>query len=1051
MKKTLQFLLPLLLIVFHTIAQDRTISGIVTSKEGNSPMPGVIVHIKGTALGTSTDQSGKFTLKLTKNEVLVFSFVGYIEQQISTNNRTSFNVSLETDRRALEEVVVVGYGTRQIKDLTGSVGVIKGNKLAAEANVSFDQALSGKLAGVQVTSSGGLLGDGISVRVRGVNSISGSALPLFVIDGVPMIPEENLNLMNSGNGTRFNPLSMMNPNDIQSIDVLKDAAAAVLYGSRAANGVVLITTKKGKQGTAKISFDSKVNWSQATKLPSLLNAQQFTMINNEKIANAANKFGNNVIIAKDTDLDGDGKPDETNWMKALYRTGFAHDNAVSLSGGSEKATYYASARYVDQQGIVFGNQMKTGQVRVNMDVTPTKWLKAGINVGYAKTFNKGVLSDRYLAGVGVSGMNAFPNVALYDPNNTTGFNLTSNGLLGLGNNVTTVNGTKLVSNNISNVYAGIAMQRNENTPQNMTGNAYMEVSPVSGLKLTTKIGVNYLSNFEDQYSSPYINGLGSAYNGMVQDYFRTNNQWVWQNFATYDRTFADAHRVSLTVGEESQFNKEQQTFAGGNDFADPFYQTLIDNTYTGIIGGETSLWSGGDLKSWGIQSYFGRIGYTFRNRYMIEGAYRTDAYSGFGIDSRWGKFPSISAGWVVSEENFMKSIPVISYLKIRGSYGRVGNMNGIDPYASRTLYGGGLYASQNGFATSQAGISTLKWETSQKTDVALDIHLFKDRIGIVAEYFKNNINGLLLDAPVLYTVGIPNASVYTNIGAMSNNGFEFTVNATVLSLKNFNWTSSLNFTAIKNNIKALVNNSDLLDPNFNPGRASVGKPLGEYKLVRWAGVDPANGNSRFLTSDGNVKSYDPVAQKWYDAEGKVTTAIGGGDAVYTGKTGMPKYYGGWDNNFSYKNFELGISLVYTGGYYIYNSTRAGMLSNSFQNNLTEILDRWTSAGQNTNVPKLYMMDNTGNQTSTRFLEKGDFLRARTISLGYTFRQPVFTRLGFNNLKVYGQVYNAFTITGYSGIDPEVNYNRNNTNIATAVDSRGVPQPKTYTLGLNVGF
>ena len=1055
MKKTLQLLLPLLLIIFSVMAQDRTVSGTVTSTEGNTPLPGVTVRIKGSSTGTSTDVNGKYSLSAGNGQVLIFSFVGYVERQVSAG-RSEINVALQPDRRALDEVVVVGYGTKQIKDITGSVASVKGGRVATEPVASFDQALSGKVAGVQITSAGGVLGDGVSIRVRGVNSISASSLPLIVLDGVPLNTTENLNLFNSGNGTRFNPLALINPNDIESIEVLKDAGAAVMYGSRAANGVIMITTKKGKAGTARITFDSKLSWSQAARLPKLLNAEQFTLINNEKIANAADRFGTGLVIAKDSDIDGDGKPDRTNWQDELYRTGFTHDNSLSISGGAEKVSYYGSVRYTDQEGIALGNELKTGQVRLNLDVTPKKWLKAGISIAYTKSLNKGILTDRYLAGATVSGLNAFPNVAIYDPNDPTGFNLTGNGLLGLGNNVNAITipsgTTNLIQNNIYNSVASINLQRNENTPQELYGNAYVEIQPIQGLKVISKFGVDYLNNFEDQYSSPYIGGLGFSFNGMVQDYIRTRNQWVWQNYLTYDHTFAEKHRVSFTGGTEYQFTKEQQIYTGASDFADPFFKNIIDGAYSGNdAGGNLQLWSGGDLFSNGLESYFGRVGYTYNNRYSLEVAFRTDAFSGFGEGSRWGKFPSVSAGWVVSEESFMKDVPVISYLKLRGSYGKVGNSRGIGSYAARTLYAGGLYAVQNGFSTSQAGNANLKWETSKKTDIGVDLNLFNNRISVVADYFKNNITGLLLDAPVLYTVGIPNASVTTNIGSMYNTGFEFTANATVLTLKDFTWTSSVNFTWVKNKVTSLVTTSDIVDPNFTAGVASVGRSLGEYKLIRWGGVDPETGNSIFLTADGTQKFFNPSTKKWYLSDKTETTQISSKDALYTGKSGMPKFYGGWDNTFTYKNFDLNVSLVYTGGFYVYNSTKASMLTNYFQNNYADIMDRWTTPGQKTDVPRLYMNDNIGNQTSTRFLEKGDFLRARTIGLGYTFRQPIFTRMGITNLRLYGQVYNAFIITGYSGPDPEVNYNRNNTNIATAVDNRPIPQPRTYTLGLNVGF
>jgi TonB-linked SusC/RagA family outer membrane protein len=1055
MKKKLQGLFFLLLIVVNALAQERTINGKVSSTDDGAPLPGVTVRIKGSNTGTVTGLDGKYSLSVPAGKsVLVFSFVGYVEQEVSIGNKQVVTVSLQSDKRALDEVVVVGYGTRQIKDLTGSQSSVKGNRLAAEPIPSFDQALSGKMAGVQVTSSGGVLGDGVSIRVRGVNSISISSLPLIVVDGVPQNSTENLNLFNGGNGTRFNPLALLNPNDIESIEVLKDAAAAVMYGSRAANGVVLVTTKRGKRGSSRINYESKVGWSKAAALPKLLDGDQFTTINNEKMTNAATRFGvaNDFKIAVDSDLDGDGKPDRTNWLDELYRTGFTHDNNLSLSGGSEKSTYYGSVRYTDQKGIAAGNSLKTGQVRLNADVTPVKWLKAGISFSYTKSLNNGVLTDRYLAGATVSGYNSFPNVSVMNPDNVTGYNLNESGLLGFGNNISTVNATNLIQNNINNAVAVIDLNRNQNTPEQLQGNGFIEIQPIAGLKLTSKYGIDYLNNFEDQYSSPYLNGLGTSFNGLVQDYFRNRIQWVWQNFLTYDHTFADKHRVSLTGGAEYQYTRDRNTYSGASDFADPFFKAILDNTYTGNdSGGDLQLWSGGNKTSSGLESYFGRIGYVFNDRYMLDVAMRADGFSAFGISNRWGKFPSVSAGWVISKETFFQDVPVINYLKIRASYGKVGNSRGLADYASRTLYGGGLYAAQNGFSTSQAGNPKLKWESSKKLDIGLDVNLFNSRISVIAEYFDNNVSGLILNAPVLSTVGIPNAAVFTNIGAMHNKGFEFTVNTVNVTTKDFTWTSSLNFTYVKNKINSLVTTADLTDPNFTAGVASVGKPLGEYKLIRWAGVDPETGNGSFLTKDGVRKFYDPSTQKWTLGDKSATSAISASDAIYTGKTGMPKFYGGFDNTLTYKSLDLSFSFVYTGGNYVYNSTRSGMLTNYFQNNYAEILSRWTAVGQKTDVPKLYLRDNTANQTSTRFLEKADFIRLRTVNLGYTFRQQALANAGISNLRIYAQVYNAFLITGYSGPDPEVNYNRNNTNIATAIDNRPVPQPRTFTFGLNVGF
>lgn len=1060
MKQTLlSFFVGSMILTSVAFAQEKKVSGRVTGADGK-PLVGVTIAVQGSNIATQTDANGNYSFSVPTGKVIVFRSVGYSDKTlIVKEGQSAFNVTLDDSSRELDEVVITGYGQRQIKDLTGSQGSIKGDKIAAEPTLSFEQAMSGKMAGVQIGSTGGTLGDGMSVRIRGVNSISSSSLPLYVIDGVPMNAVENVNTFNSGDGTRFNPMSMINSNDIESIEVLKDAAAAVLYGSRAANGVILINTKRGKNGVSSISFESKVTSSKASKLLDLLNGDQFIEINNEKAKNAASKFGGVNIIAKESDIDGDGVNDRTNWLDEVYRTGIGYDNTVSLSSGNEKGNFYASARYLDQRGIVLQNQLKSGQVRINGDIKPVKWLKAGVSLSYSKTANDGVLTDRYIAGATVAALNASPIVSIYNPNNVIGYNLGANGYLGNGNNTSSLraNGTNVaLIGNVANPVATLMSQLNQNTPEQILANGYIEVQPITGLKITSKFGIDYLSNYEHQYSHPNIGGLGTAYNTLIQDNFRDRDQWVWQNYANYDKTFAEDHRLSVTLGTEYQFTKEKNVYAGASNVSDGYFTDILDNTYTGTEPGTSDimLLSGGGLFSNGLESYFSRVGYGYKNKYLIDLALRADAFSAFGANSKWGYFPSASVGWVASEEDFLKQYDWLSYLKLRASYGRVGNSRGIGSYASRDLYQGGAYASLNGFSAYQIGNTNLKWETSDKYDVGLDFNILNNRFNFVIDYFSNNISGLVLLAKPLFTTGVPSTTlgepgaIFTNIGSMTNKGIEFTFNMKTMERKDFTWNTSFNFTAISNKVNSLVTaNTDIIDGN---SVASVGRSLGSYKLIRWAGVDEQTGNPMWYGKDGNIKMFNPDTQTWTQDGNKISGLVGD-DAVYLDKSGLPKYYGGLDNNITYKKFDFGVSLVYTGGFYIYNTTRSSLLTNQFLNNTTEILDRWTAPGQKTDIPRLFLTDNTANRASDRFLEKGDFVRVRTISVGYNFAGETLKRIGINNLRVFTQVYNPFLITGYKGQDPEVNSNRNNSNIAIGVDNRAVPQPRTYTFGLNVSL
>lgn len=1048
MKKALLLWLFIAMSVVHAFAQSRTVTGRVIDEKDGTPLAGVTVQIKGSNKGVVTDANGVYSIEVEPKTVLVFSFVGYAAREQGVGNKQTLNVAIGPDNKVLSEIVVTGYGEQKRKDVTASVASVIGDKISDRPVVGFDQALTGRAAGVQVATTSGVLGDAVTIRIRGVNSISNNTSPLIVVDGMPLNGSNNTNVFNSGNGTRYNPMADINPNDIQSIDVLKDAAAAALYGSRAAGGVIVITTKKGKAGTVAVNYNTYVGWSSATRLPKVLNGDDFNTIQNEKSANAGGG-----VVARDIDLNNDGQPDRTDWIKEVFQTGFIHNHQLSLSGGTDKARYYASGEYSDQEGLVVTNRLRRGAARMNLEVTPKKWLKAGINLYASKSLNNGVLSDGYLAGSTFSSYNAMPNVPVY---NTTGdyegWYLTANNRdLANGNNL---NVTANRLNRFFHPLASLKLGRNDNTANRTLGTAFAEVEPIAGLKLTSRFGIDYIQNFEDQYSGPNQAGNGFNLNGLVQENLLRRNQWNWSNFATYTRSFNEAHTFVLTGGVEYQYMQEKQLYTGQANLADSYFKEIYD----GLYAGTDNTYTGGTAFANAFDSYFGRLSYNYKSKYYFDGSFRADAFSGFGTNNRRGYFPGASVGWRISEESFFKGkVSFVDDLKIRASYGTVGNSN-IGSYAYRTLYGGGQYADVNGFAVSQIGDPNLQWETSKKLDIGFDATVLNNRINVTVDYFYNNIDNLVLSVPVLNTTGIPwptgtiGSALTTNIGAMWNKGIEATINARTLETKDFTWNTSFNFTYVKNKVTQLADASDLISVN---NRASVGKPLGVFQLIRWGGVNPETGFAMFYNKAGELVMYNPdpslpTPQRYTTPDGtKVVAPITSNDAVYSDKTGYPTWYGGLDNTFSYKGFELGIFLQYSGGNYVYNGTRAALFSNYFQNNLVDIKDRWTTPGQQTDVPKLVMRDGVSTQASTRWLEKGDFLRAREIRLGYNF-PGVKTKLGLSNLRVYALVQNAFLITGYKGTDPEANTNRQ-ANIAFGVDNRGVPMPRIYTLGLNVGF
>ena len=1054
MRRILLFMLSMLLISSQLLAQNRTITGKVTDDKGN-PVPNASVTVRGSKTGTVTSQDGTFSIVVPANvKTIVVSSVGLDAKEVVVSADNSYSIALTSSANDLQEVVVVGYGTKSVREVTGAISKIDGAKIANEPVSSFNQALAGKTAGVQVNLSTGLLADRTAIRIRGINSISGSSQPLIVIDGIPSF-SGNLNGFNSGNGTRFDPLSLVNSNDIESIEVLKDAGAAAIYGSRASNGVILITTKKGKKGTMQVSFDSKASWAQASKLPELLNGDDFITISNEKTTNRFGAASPYATPAKNSDVNGDGVNDHTNWNDLLYRTGLMTDNTVSFRGGADKMTVFGSLRYLNQEGITLANKLRSGQARLNLEITPKTWFKGGLQMAYTKSLNNGVLTDTYISGTTVSGWMAPPTVSPYNPAHITGFNLTPAGLLSLGNNTPVAPGGGTLLPGASyyyNTLAGLKLNRNDNTAQDTRVNIYGELSPIKGLKLTSRFGVVYLTNFEDQYTAPYIAGLGVPYNGLVQNQQQNNNSWNFQNYASYDRVIASKHKISVTAGTEYQKRKYNYYYVGAGNFSDPFFKEIIDGAYTNTQPGSTTIldFTGGDNTSNGFISYFGRASYSFNGKYFVEGAFRRDGYSAFGKNNQFGSFPGVSIGWEATRENFMSGITWLNYLKVRGGYGKTGNSQGLTAYASRTLYSGAAYTSLTGLGISQAGNPNLQWESANKINAGFDATVLNNKVSLTVDYFKNDINNLILAAPTLYTVGIPRSSISTNIGGMTNKGIEFTVNATPVSNRKFTWSTSFNYTNIKNTITGLVPSNNNADITGGNQVASIGKALGTYKLPKWAGVDPATGNPMWYSASGDIKMWDFASQTWKDDKGNASSQVTAADYVYLDKTGLPTWYGGWDNTFTYGQFDLNVAISFQGGNYIYNSTKSGMLTNFFSNNFAEIKNRWTASGQVTDIPKLWASDNTAQISSTRFLEKGDYARVRTITLGYNISKDLLRRAGFERMRFYVQAFNPFTITKYSGLDPDVNYNSFD-NIAVGTDNRATPQVKTITVGLNVTF
>ncbi len=1041
---------------FTTWAQERTVTGRVTSSEDGSALPGVNVTIKGTTLGTVTSADGQYSLNTPGSaQVLVFSFIGLATQEIAIGDQTVINVAMQIDITQLTEVVVVGYGTQEKRKVTSSISSLSGADFSNLATPSFDQQLAGRAAGVQLTVPSGILGQAPIIRVRGVNSITSGVSPLVVIDNVPMLTgnQSTLTTVNT------NPLGDINPADIESIEVLKDGAATAIYGSRAANGVILITTKRGSKDKMRVDFSATTGFSETVSRFDLLNAEQFIQIANEKLVNAGQA---EAAFAGPDNVD-------TDWQDVLFREGRFSNYNISIGGGSERTTYYFSGGYTYQEGAIVRNSFDRFSFRSNVDHKINKYLETGLSLSVARTSNSGLNSGtNALSGNLSGGLRLFPNVPVMDPSNPTGYNLSpGNTALGPGNN------TRAIDSNYTNLQFVLDNNIAEANTTRIIGNGYLKLNITDGLSARTQYAVDYLTNRDFQSWDPR-HGDGRGSNGVVSSASRELMLWNWQNLLTYQKDFG-AHSLDITAGLEYQLTTNSRFSAGGQNFSDRFFiqNSLITGTYV-------TQTSSGFYEQRGFDSYFGRINYSFKDKYLLGFSARNDGISDLAPSNRRGTFLGGSVGYRLSEEEFYQNsglYNVMNSIKIRASYAEVGNTD-IPSFGYAGLYGAARYASQNGIAFSQASNPDLQWETSKKLNIGLDLGFLSNRFTLTADYFKNDVDGLILFAPTPYSVGIPYSYTFfgpgisRNIGSLTNSGIELSLGAQVLNKGNFTWNINANFTSIKNEIRSLVKNSEGVDQDifFTYNIVRVGESIGSFFGYEYAGVNPGNGNPLYYKGDGRIvqRRVDTGVYAFYDPEDPTnvgntsgaalvfTDVAKGGDARLLGNA-LPKWYGGFSNSFAYKGFDLEVFLRFSGGNKVYNVTAQENLYNTdFTNSGTGLLRRWTPENTDTDVPRLFLnRSNQTNQTGnaiTRFLEDGDFLRVQNIVLGYNLPGTLFDKasvLNIRSVRLFAQVQNAFTFTKYEGLDPELNSSTNPGQ--PGVDYNTNPQLRTYTVGLNIGL
>ncbi|MFD2967009.1 SusC/RagA family TonB-linked outer membrane protein [Sphingobacterium bambusae] len=1034
-EKLLSMLVVLICLIGGVFAQNRQVSGRVTSAQDGTPISGVSVTLVGSTTATQTDAAGNYSISVTGNVSLVYSYVGYITQRIAVANRSVVNVELLGDRAALDEVVVVGYGTIRATDLTGSVSKVNGEKFQDVAIPSLDKFLQGQAAGVQASTPSGMLGQAARIRIRGTNSISNSSDPLYVVDGVPYITG------NMGVNTTTNPLSDINPNDIASVEILKDGASTAIYGSRAANGVVLITTKRGLQGTPKLTYDNWFASASPSKRFDLLNAQEFIEVTNEKLRNA-----NLPEAAFPTPIPGsEGQFYDTDWQSEILRSAFQHNHALSLSGGSERTNYFVSLGYAEMDGIINPNSLRRYTLRTRLEQKAFEdRLTIGVNTAVAHTTNRSLnVSGNALSGNIEGAIYAFPNVPAIWPDGT--YNLSGDlASLGQGANLRPIRGnyTNQAYVRDNNIY--------KNSQLNLTGNAFADVLITDGLNFRSQIGINYLLGEDYLFWHPG-HGDGRGVGGRVMQYSVPVFRYNWHNLLTYVKKIGD-HSINVVAGQELQMTSMRNFLAHG---------TGISSTYFGeneniISGSLNNQFIGGGATENAIESYFVRANYSYKDRYLLSGTLRHDKLSALPWGNQSATLPGVSFGWRISEEDFFNK-SFVNNLKIRSSWATVGNTE-IGNYPFAGIFSATQYGTVNAIRYSQIANPDLRFETSRKFDAGIDVGILADRITFTADYFRNDINNLILAVPLPPSLGVPQNQINRNVGEMYNRGFEFTLNSKNIENDNFSWNSSFNISFVKNRVQRLVDGQPI---NFVYHTVQEGESIGSFFGFVNHGVNSANGNPIFEKADGTLIQQQVGTQTWalYNPSNPedVTQTTAGlvlADKRILGESN-PTWYGGFDNTFTYKSFDLNVFLTFSGGNMVYNRTRQESLNHQqFAGAGRELLDRWTTPGQQTDVPRLYwnsdpLVLQTGNLNS-RFLERGDFLRLQNFAIGYSFPPNVLRAISANKIRVYAQVQNAFVFTSYSGLDPELS-NSNTTNSQASLDFSVNPIPRTYTIGLNVGF
>lgn len=1026
-------------------SQNITVTGTVQDEAGD-PLIGATVQQKGSGNGIATDVDGHFKLSLPKNATLVVSYVGYTTQTVAVDGRTNLTIVLKEDSEVLDEVVVVGYGQMKRSDLTGSVTSVGEDAVKKSIATSIDQVLQGRAAGVQIQANSGTPGASTSIRIRGINSLNATNQPIFVIDGVV--------IDSTTDDETSNPLSSINPSDIVSMDILKDASATAIYGSRASNGVIMITTKRGKSGEATVTYDMYLGWQEMPKKYDLLNLREYAEHHNYRAEYISSVDQSAAFIRPD--LLGKG----TDWQDELFRKAFMMNHSVSVSGGNDKTTYAFSGGYLDQEGIARGSSFQRFSLRSNLDTQIKSWLRGGVNFSF--TDSKQVVgTDNNTI---ISALIQQPTVAVTSPDGS----------------FDGPDDVWMPDNPVG--LASIITNKNKKT--NFRFNGYLEATLYKGLTLKTEISGDYNLNKYYYYMPDYTFGIKTQ-DIRTSRWTKTDTKyWSWRNILNYNNTFAGKHSINLMVGQEvskSYWETQVGTASG-----------FLNNTTPDLSAGDISAsTTTGSRNINTLASFFGRAFYSFDDRYLLTATIRRDGSSKFADGEKWGWFPAVALAWRASQESFLRDVQWLYNAKLRLGWGKTGNQNVTD-YAYMALLANKTTPWGVGVLTGNTANPNLTWESTSSYNLGVDFGVLQNRIELVADLYYKKTDNLLLQLPLpgfLGSAGHGAASnPWGNVGSIENKGIELTLNTTNITNRDFTWTSNVVFSLNRNKVKSLDTANSSIEKTYQPSSTNyivtktvVGQPIGQFWGYKVIGRFDKPEDFYYHDAAGNLQQVaipegNTIAQSstWIgdyifedrNGDGKINAE----DCTFIGNP-EPKFTWGFGNTFNYKGFDLNVMFSGAYGNKALNLTRmriedprqnSNILRSSLNFARVSVIDpslpdtdyrnlQVVNPGSTT-LPALQRTDANANFTriSDLLIEDASYIRLQNISFGYTLPRQLVNKLYLDNVRVYFSAQNVYTWTKYKGLDPEVGAMYGDA-LMTGVDYGRYPSPRIYTFGLNVSF